>query len=254
MSTNQRFTDQTALITGAGSGIGEAMAREFAAEGAHVIVLERDEALGKKIADEIGGEAAICDVSDHAAMHDLFQQLLADRKLDVLVNNAGIAHIGTVESTSESDFDRVMSVNVKGVYNALHAAVPKMVAAGGGVILNMASIAAKVGLPDRFAYSASKGAVYTMTLSVARDYKDKNIRCNCICPARVHTPFVDNYLKNTYPGQEKEMFAKLSAAQPIGRMARPEEIAKLACYLCSEDASFVTGQAWDIDGGFMLIR
>lgn len=230
------------------------MAREFAAEGAHVIVLEYNAELAEKVAGEIGGEAAVCDVSDHAAVAETFQLLLADRRLDVLVNNAGIAHIGSVENTSEEDFDRVFSVNVKGVYNCLHAAVPKMVEAGGGVILNMASIAARSGLDDRFAYSASKGAVFTMTLSVARDLLDKNVRCNCICPARVHTPFVDGYIKKNYPGKEAEMFEKLSKTQPIGRMAKPEEIAKLATYLCSDDASFVTGQAWDIDGGYMMIR
>jgi 2-keto-3-deoxy-L-fuconate dehydrogenase len=250
----KRFEGKTVLITGAGSGIGEGMARGFAGEGAHVIVLDRDEELAAKIAGEIGGEAAVCDVSDHEAVREAFEQLLADRKLDVLVNNAGIAHVGSIETTSESDFDRVFSVNVKGVYNCLHAAVPYMVKAEEGVILNLASIAAKVGLDDRFAYSASKGAVYTMTLSVARDLLDKNIRCNCICPARVHTPFVDGYIKANYPGQEEEMFEKLSKTQPIGRMAKPEEIAKLATYLCSDDASFVTGQAWDIDGGYMMIR
>ena len=230
------------------------MAREFAAEGAKVIVMDRDTTLAKKVADEIGGTAGVCDVSDHKVVADTFEQLLAGRRLDVLVNNAGIAHIGSIENTGEDDFDRVMNVNVKGVYNCLHAAVPRMLEAGGGVILNMASIAAKVGLDDRFAYSASKGAVYTMTLSVARDLVNKNVRCNCICPARVHTPFVDGYLEKTYPDNKEEMFEKLSKTQPIGRMAQPEEIAKLATYLCSDDASFVTGQAWDIDGGYMLIR
>jgi NAD(P)-dependent dehydrogenase (short-subunit alcohol dehydrogenase family) len=174
--------------------------------------------------------------------------------IDVLVNNAGIAHIGTVETTSEEDFDRIYRVNVKGVYNALHAVLPGMVKRRGGVVLNLCSIAARVGLPDRFAYSMSKGAVLTMTLSVAKDYLHKGIRANCLCPARVHTPFVDHYLAKNYPGQEAEMFAKLSAAQPIGRMGSPDEIAKLATYLCSEDAGFVTGVAWDIDGGFMNIR
>jgi NAD(P)-dependent dehydrogenase (short-subunit alcohol dehydrogenase family) len=191
-----------------------------------------------------------CDVSDHGAVH----AALAAVTIDVLVNNAGIAHIGTVESTSEDDFDRIYRVNVKGVYNCLHAVLPGMVARGGGVVLNLCSIAARVGLSDRFAYSMSKGAVLTMTLSVAKDYLHKGIRCNCLCPARVHTPFVDQYLAKNYPGQESEMFAKLSAAQPIGRMGSPEEVAKLAAYLCSEDASFVTGVAWDIDGGYMNIR
>jgi len=111
-----------------------------------------------------------------------------------------------------------------------------------------------LGIPDRFAYSTSKGAVYTMTLSVARDFIDEGIRCNCLCPARVHTPFVDNYIKKNYPGKEKEMFAKLEATQPIGRMAKPSEIASLATYICSDEASFVTGSAFDIDGGFTLLK
>jgi len=246
----KRFADKTVLITGGGSGIGEGMARQFAAEGAHVLILERDAAAGERVAAETGGRVIACDVSDHAAVH----AELAAHPIDVLVNNAGIAHIGTVESTSEEDFDRIYRVNVKGVYNCLHAVLPGMVARGGGVILNLCSIAARVGLFDRFAYSMSKGAVLTMTLSVAKDYLQKGIRCNCLCPARVHTPFVDQYLAKNYPGQESEMFAKLSAAQPIGRMGSPEEIAKLAAYMCSEDASFVTGVAWDIDGGYTNIR
>jgi len=251
---SKRFKAKTVFITGGGSGIGEAMARAFADEGAFVWVGDRDEKAGTAVAKEIGGEFVPMDVSNHAATQELFGKLLESKRLDVLVNNAGIAHIGTVETTTEADLDRLYSVNVKGVYNCLHAVVPKMVAAGGGVILNMASVASKVGLPDRFAYSMTKGAVFTMTLSVARDYVAKGIRCNCICPARVHTPFVDNYLAKTYPGNEAEMFAKLSAAQPIGRMAEPPEIAKLAVYMCSDEAGFVTGAAWDIDGGFMQIR
>jgi 2-keto-3-deoxy-L-fuconate dehydrogenase len=245
-----RFAHKTVLITGGGSGIGEAMARQFAVEGANVLILERDQSAGDRVAAEIRAKVIGCDVSDHAAVHDA----LADLPIDVLVNNAGIAHIGTVETTSEEDFDRIYRVNVKGVYNALHAVLPGMVARRGGVVLNLCSIAARVGLPDRFAYSMSKGAVLTMTLSVAKDYLHKGIRANCLCPARVHTPFVDQYLAKNYPGQEAEMFAKLSAAQPIGRMGSPDEIAKLATYLCSEDAGFVTGVAWDIDGGFMNIR
>jgi len=242
----KRFEGKTVAVTGGG----EAMTRRFAAEGARVLVVERDAAAGERVAGEVGAELVTCDVGDHAAVH----AALGGREIHVLVNNAGIAHIGTLETTAEVDFDRVQRVNVKGVYNCLHAVVPGMVARGGGVILNLCSVAAKVGLADRFAYSTSKGAVLTMTLSVAKDYLAKGIRCNCLCPARVHTPFVDQYLARNYPGQEAEMFAKLSAAQPIGRMAEPEEIAALAVYLCSDDASFVTGMTWDIDGGFMNLR
>tara|TARA_R110002096_G_scaffold179153_1_gene356104 strand:+ start:16165 stop:16857 length:693 start_codon:yes stop_codon:yes gene_type:complete len=230
------------------------MSREFAAEGAFVWVVDRDEAAGTTVANDIGGEFLACDVSNQSEVDALIDKVTAAKQLHVLVNNAGISHIGTVETTTEADMDRVYNVNVKGVYNFLHAALPKMVASGGGVVLNMASIASKVGLKDRFAYSMSKGAVYTMTLSVAHDYIEQGIRCNCICPARVHTPFVDNYLANNYPGEEEKMFEKLSAAQPIGRMAKPNEIGKLATYLCSDDAGFVTGGAWDFDGGVMNLR
>lgn len=175
-------------------------------------------------------------------------------RLDILVNSAGISHIGTVESTSEADMDRLYKVNVKGVYNCIHAAVPLMRKAGGGVILNMCSIAATIGIPDRFAYSMTKGAVYSMTLSVAKDYLKDKIRCNCISPARVHTPFVDGFLQKNYPGREKEMFEKLSKTQPIGRMARPEEIAGLVLYLVSDEAAFITGCDYPIDGGFTKLN
>ena len=174
--------------------------------------------------------------------------------LDILVNNAGVAHIGTVETTAEADFDRLFSVNVKGVYNCIRAAVPLMKQRGGGSILNMASIAALVGLPDRFAYSMTKGAVLAMTIATARDYVKDNIRVNSISPARVHTPFVDGFLAKNYPGREAEMFEKLSQTQPIGRMATPDEIAHLALYLCSDEAAFVTGTDYPIDGGFIKLN
>ena len=173
--------------------------------------------------------------------------------LDVLVNNAGISHVGTVETTTEADLDRIYAVNVKGVYNCLHAAVPAMKGRG-GAILNLASVLSTVGVPDRFAYAMSKGAVLTMTLSVACDYVREGIRCNCIAPGRVHTPFVDGFLARNYPGREAEMFDRLSRTQPIGRMAAPEEIAKLAVFLCSDDAAFITGSNVPIDGGFATLK
>jgi NAD(P)-dependent dehydrogenase (short-subunit alcohol dehydrogenase family) len=175
-------------------------------------------------------------------------------QLDILVNSAGISHIGKAETTSEADFDKLYQVNVKGVYNCLFAALPLMKKNGGGAILNMSSIAAVVGLPDRFAYSMTKGAVLGMTLSVAKDYLGDRIRCNCISPARVHTPFVDGFLAKNYPGKEQEMFEKLSKTQPIGRMAKPEEIAGLILYLCSDEASFITGCDYPIDGGFIKLN
>ncbi len=170
----------------------------------------------------------------------------------ILVNNAGIAHVGTAANTSEQDLDRVYSVNVKGVYLCSQAAVGRMLSGGGGVILNLASIASLIGLKDRFAYSMSKGAVLAMTRSIAVDYVKQNIRCNCICPARVHTPFVDGYLRENYPGREQEMLRELSEYQPVGRMGTAEEVAALALYLCSDEASFITGQAYPIDGGVLV--
>jgi 2-keto-3-deoxy-L-fuconate dehydrogenase len=170
------------------------------------------------------------------------------------VNNAGIAHVGKLEGTSEDDLDRIYSVNVKGCYNCMLASVGHMKSSGGGVILNLASIAAWAGLADRFAYSMSKGAVVAMTYSVARDYVAHNIRCNCISPARVHTPFVDGYLRKNYPGREEEMFAQLSRTQPIGRMGEPHEIATLALFLCSDEAAFITGTDYPIDGGFLNLH
>jgi len=254
------LTDKTAVITGAGSGIGKAIALLFARQGAHVEVLDLSADAARATADEIhaaGGSAvaSACDVGDSAAVLAAFAQAAARRpRLDILVNNAGIAHIGSLLTTTEDDLDRLYRINVKGVFHCAQAAVQLMMYQGGGVILNMCSIAAQMGLADRFAYSMTKGAVQTMTLSIAKDYIAHGIRCHCINPARVHTPFVDGYLAKTYPGREAEMFEKLSAAQPIGRMARPDEIAALALYLCSDEASFITGTAYPIDGGAVNLR
>lgn len=248
--------NKTAVITGAGSGIGKAVALVFAKQKAtvHIIDLNEDQALAT--AAEIrstGGNAEVhvCNVTEQSRVKEVFNSI---GKLDILVNSAGISHIGNVETTAEQDFDRIYNVNVKGVYNCLQAAVPLMKDNKKGVILNLASIASNVGLPDRFAYSMSKGAVYAMTLSVARDYIQEGIRCNCISPARVHTPFVDGFIAKNYPGKEQEMFEKLSKTQPIGRMAKPEEIANLILYLCSDEASFITGCDYPIDGGFIKLN
>jgi 2-keto-3-deoxy-L-fuconate dehydrogenase len=244
--------NKSVVITGAGSGIGKATALLFAKQGALVHIVDLNEEQARSTADEIkqaGGEVVIhiCNVTNQKQLVDEFTKI---KTIDILVNSAGVSHIGKADNTTEEDFDRVYNVNIKGVYNCLHAAIPLMKQKRAGVILNLASIAGSVGLPERFAYSMSKGAVYAMTLSVAKDYIGDGIRCNCISPARVHTPFVDGFIAKNYPGKEQEMFEKLSRTQPIGRMAKPEEIATLILYLCSDEASFITGCDYPIDGGF----
>jgi 2-keto-3-deoxy-L-fuconate dehydrogenase len=232
---------------------------KFAAYGATVRNFDINEQAAKATCQEIvsaGGKASAhaCDVTNQEEVKARFEELFRRERLHILVNNAGVSHIGSVESTTEADFERIFRVNVKGFYNCMHACVSHMKAHNGGVILNMASIAGSSALSDRFAYSMSKGAVIAMTYSVAKDYLSHNIRCNCISPARVHTPFVDDYLQKNYPGREKEMFEKLSKAQPIGRMGEPEEVASLALFLCSDAASFITGVDYSLDGGFMNLR
>jgi len=250
-----RLDNKVALVTGGASGIGLAISKVFASQGAEVHILEINESQAGAAVEEIraaGGraEAHKLDISNQTEVIRTINGIAEKHKIAILVNNAGVAHIGKAHTTSEEDFDRIVNVNIKGVYNCLFATIPHLQKNGGGVILNVASIAATVGIPERFAYSASKGAVYTMTISVARDYLADHIRCNSISPARVHTPFVDGFIAKTYPGQEKEMFEKLSKTQPIGRMAKPEEIGALALYLCSEEAAFTTGCDYLIDGGF----
>ena len=253
------LTRKVAIVTGAGSGIGQAIALKFATSGASIHVCDLNASAAAETCNQIasaGGTAFPhqCDVTNHTEVSATFQELTRSQRVDILVNNAGISHIGTVESTTPEDFERIVQVNIKGYYNCMRAVVGHMRSSGGGIILNMASIAGSSGLADRFAYSMSKGAVIAMTYSVARDYLGHKIRCNCISPARVHTPFVDSYLAKTYPGREQEMFEKLAHAQPIGRMAEPEEVASLALFLCSDEASFITGADYPLDGGFFNLR
>lgn len=252
-----QLTNKTAIVTGGASGIGKAIAMHFAKAGAHVHIIDLSNA--EAVASEISatnGQATghTCDVSNQDEVINTFNSVLNQNPIDILVNCAGIAHVGNLEKTSVTDMDRLFNVNVKGVYNAMLACIAYMKERKHGVILNMASTVATVGIPDRFAYSMTKGAVLAMTLSVARDYIDHGIRCNCISPARIHTPFVDGFIAKNYPGKEKDMFEVLSKSQPIGRMGRPDEVAKLALFLCSDEAGFITGTDYPIDGGFLKLR
>lgn len=246
------------IITGGSSGIGLAMVKIFHDQGAVVDVLDL-----KKPSDELLNNLSIrdetiqfheVDITNIKAVQELVSLISIKRGIGILINNAGIAHIGNVMNTTEDEFQKIFNVNVKGAFHCMQAVIPFMEEMGQGLIINMASIAATVGISDRFAYSMSKGAMLSMTLSVAKDFIKKGIRCNCISPARVHTPFVDGFLNKHYPGKQEEMFEKLSASQPIGRMAQPEEVAQLAYFLCSKQASFITGSDIPIDGGFTRLN
>jgi NAD(P)-dependent dehydrogenase (short-subunit alcohol dehydrogenase family) len=251
------LSDRVVVVTGAGSGIGRAIALLFARRGARVAALDRDvvaaEATVHAIAAAGGvGHAVAVDVSLSEAVNRAFDEVVERwAGVDVLVNSAGIAHVGTLLNTPEADFDQLYQVNVKGVFLCARAALPHLLKSRAGSILNLASIASLIALKDRFAYSMTKGAVLTMTRSIALDYMG-TVRCNCLCPARVHTPFVDQFVAKNYPGREQEMLAQLAAYQPIGRMGTPEEVAAFALYLCSDEASFVTGGAFPIDGGVLV--
>lgn len=253
------YTGKHVIITGGASGIGLAMATLFAEYHAAVFILDHNKELGQASAatiNAVGGKARFhrVDIVVHEDVRSLIENIAKEGKIDVLINNAGVAHIGNALTTAEEDLTRLFNINVKGTYSCMHAVLPYMQQQQNGVILNMASIASSVGISDRFAYSMSKGAVRSMTMSVARDFIKENIRCNCISPARVHTPFVDGFIKGNYPGKEEEMFEKLSQSQPVGRMAEPREIAHLALYLCSDEASFISGCDYPIDGGFIYLN
>ncbi|HMQ49049.1 MAG TPA: glucose 1-dehydrogenase [Saprospiraceae bacterium] len=258
MGTLFDLNGKLAIVSGAGSGIGQSIAFTLATYGAEVAILDVNELAAQQTSAAIqqqGGSASfhVCDVSQLESVASIFETITAGKNLDILINNAGIAHVGNVEHTTAADFDRVLNVNVKGVYHCLKAGVQHMKARGGSIV-NVCSVAAYVGIPDRFAYSMSKGAVHAMTLSVAKDYLSYQIRCNGIAPGRVHTPFVDGFLAQNYPGREQEMFDKLSKTQPIGRMGQADEIGALVLYLCSDEAAFITGTSFPIDGGFITLN
>jgi 2-keto-3-deoxy-L-fuconate dehydrogenase len=255
-----RLDKKSVIVTGGGSGIGKAIAQLFAKQGASVFILDIDEKGTKLATDDIvaeGGvaQSIILDITNQQQVRNAVEEVTKKTgTVDIMVCSAGVPHIGTAESTTEDDFTRIFNINVKGVYNSLHEVIPVMKQHNKGVILNICSVAASVGIPDRFAYSMSKGAVLAMTLTTAKDFISNNIRCNCISPARIYTPFVKGFIAKNYPGKEQEVFDKLSKTQPIGRMGTPEEVAQFALYLCSDEAGFVTGCDYPIDGGFLYLN
>jgi NAD(P)-dependent dehydrogenase (short-subunit alcohol dehydrogenase family) len=240
---------KVAIVTGGASGIGLAIVEAFSSAGAAVHVLDLESCPFGAVAS-----SRRVDVSVAADVIGVIGDILTAGPVDILVNSAGISHIGSVEQTTDADFQRLFDVNVKGTYHCIRAVIGAMAARRSGVIINMASIAASAGLANRFAYSMTKGAIVAMTYSIARDYVSAGVRCVSISPARIHTPFVDGYLTKNYPGREVEMFEKLSATQPIGRMGTPHEVANLALYLASDEAGFATGTDYPLDGGFLRLH
>jgi len=247
-----RLDSRHALVTGGASGIGEATVKELARAGAFVWIADIDLAAAETLAAELGSARAIqLDVTSPESISKADAQL--DR-LDILVNNAGIGHVGNIETTEPEDFDRLTNVNVRGVYLVTRAFLPLLLAAqerheAVGAIVNIASVAGMVGIKQRFAYCTTKGAVIAMTRQLAVEYS-KTLRVNAVCPGTVQTPFVEGYLEKFHKDNKEEMRAELRARQPVGRLGRPDEIASLVRYLASDEAAFVTGSLFPIDGGW----
>ena len=242
---------KTAVVTGASRGIGSEFVVRLLDRGWRVYAGYRQDMHRLDLLENENLFTCQLDVTDNDSIAAFANTI--EHRVDLLINNAGVGLVGNIEETEEEDFDRLYKVNVKGVYNCIKTFLPNM-KANGGVIINMASIVSHVAVNNRFAYTMTKGAVHAMTFAIAKDYIHQGIRCNSVSPARVHTPFVDDYLSKNYPGKEKEMFKNLSKTQPLGRMGKPEEIANLVLYLCSDEASFITGSDFSIDGGFVKLN
>jgi|TARA_B100001057_G_scaffold20123_2_gene18624 NAD(P)-dependent dehydrogenase (short-subunit alcohol dehydrogenase family) len=242
------LSGKKAVVTGGSSGIGKSIAETLKKQGAQVFIVDLNE---NPSHEKVGIHTILADITQADELKSSLEPL--SNNIDILINNAGIGFVGNIEQTEEKDFDRLYQVNVKGVFNCIKAILPSM-KKNGGVIINIASIVSHIAVKERLAYTMTKGAVLAMTNAIAKDYISDGIRCNSVSPARVHTSFVDNYIEKNYPGKEKEMFDNLSQTQPIGRMAKPQEVADLVLYLCSDEAAFITGTDFPIDGGFIKLN
>ncbi|HEY1160283.1 MAG TPA: SDR family oxidoreductase [Terracidiphilus sp.] len=249
-----RLDNRHALVTGGASGIGEATVKELARAGAFVWIADIDLAAAETVANSVGAAQVLhLDVTSPSSIAAAAARLT---RLDILVNNAGIGHVGSIEATEPEDFDRLLNVNVRAVYLVTRAFLPFLLAnqpeegkSAHGAIVNIASVSGLVGIKQRFAYCTSKGAVIAMTRQLAVDYP-KTLRVNAICPGTVETPFVEGYLEKFHKHNKEEVRAELRARQPIGRLGQPEEVASMVRYLASDEAAFITGSLFTIDGGW----
>ena len=246
-----RLDGRRALVTGGASGIGEQTVRALVGAGASVVIADLDHEAAGKLAAEIGESVSVVpiDIADAESVQEAFAGLDA---LDILVNNAGIGHVGGIEGTSLEDWRRLFRVNVDGVFLVTKQALPLLLASEYGSIVNMGSVAGLVAVKQRFAYCATKGAVVALTRQLAAEYAGR-LRVNCVCPGTVHTPFVEGYLEKFHKHEKDKVRAEVHARQPIGRMGKPEEIAHMVLYLCSDEAEFVTGSILAIDGGWTAL-